>query len=95
MKSEIRSMCIRAIGGDTYRDLRFNTNHFDVTFKQIMLPIYSGYFEYTNKNYNFIVNGQTGKIAGKCPISPLKVTILVLFILTIVILIGLLLYYYG
>ena len=66
-----------------------------MTFKQIMLPIYSGHFEYSSKKYNFIVNGQTGKIAGKCPISPLKVTLLVLFILTIVILIGLLLYYNG
>lgn len=95
MKQDIRVMCINEIGGDTYRDLKFTTNYSDVTFKQIMLPIYSGCYEYNNKNYNFIVNGQTGKFAGKCPISPLKVTLLVLFILLIVILIGVLLYYYS
>lgn len=92
MKRQIRNACVRDIGGDTYRDLKFTTQYSNVTFKQIMAPIYNGYLSYNNKKFNFVCNGQTGKFSGKYPISPIKIVLFVLSILIVVILIIILIY---
>lgn len=86
MMDEIKYLCIREIGGDTYSNLNFKTTFSNVTFKQIMAPIYNGYYPYKNKNYNFVVNGQSGKFSGSYPISALKITLLVLLILLFLVL---------
>ena len=84
MYQDIRRECISRIGGDTYKDLTVNSRFEDVTFKQIMAPIYSGSYYYLNKKKAFVVNGQNGKVSGESPVSVLKVSILVLIILLIV-----------
>jgi small-conductance mechanosensitive channel len=40
-------------------------------------------FKYNDKVYSFVVNGQTGKISGKSPISPWRVAIAVLIAIVI------------
>lgn len=92
MNQTIKAKCIRRIGGDTYRFLKINTRYEDVTFKQIMLPICNGIYSYNKRNYRFVCNGQTGKFYGKYPLSPLKITILVLIILLLLAAIFLLVY---
>lgn len=87
MVNKIRSHCINDIGGDTYKDLKFSTNFTDVTFKQIMAPIYNGHYMYKNKKYNFICNGQNGKFVGNNPISAIKVGILVFSIILLIVII--------
>ena len=47
------------------------------------------------KEFKFVCNGQNGKFAGKCPISPIKVILFVLAILASVALTLLLLYYWS
>ncbi len=54
-----------------------STTHERVTYKYVMLPVYVGAFTYTKKAYNFFVNGNTGKVTGKTPTSPLRVLIAV------------------
>ncbi len=95
MTSEIKTACIQDIGGDTYSNLNFKTNYSNVTFKQIMAPIYNGHYSYNNKKYNFVCNGQNGKFAGKCPISALKITLVVLLVFLIIALIFALIYFFG
>ena len=46
-----------------------NTTHDRVTYKYIMLPVYVANYKYKKKTYNFFVNGLSGKIAGKTPLS--------------------------
>lgn len=94
MMQNIRQRCVRDIGGDTYRDLRVSTNFNDVTFKQIMVPIYNGSYEYNKKKYQFVCNGQNGKFAGKHPVSPIKVILFVLAIIIVAALTLLLTYYF-
>ncbi len=43
-----------------------------VTYKYLLLPVWFIDIDYKNKNYRFLMNGQTGKIAGKVPISIAK-----------------------
>ena len=95
MCNRIRSLCVSDIGGDTYRSLNFKTNYKDVTFKQIMAPIYNGHYIYNKKRYNFICNGQNGNFTGKSPVSPVKVAILSIFILIILVFIAYLIIMYA
>ena len=39
---------------------------------------YIGHSKYRKKLYNFFVNGQNGHVAGKVPVSPVKVSLVVL-----------------
>lgn len=76
---------------DVVKNLRFSTVHSDITYKYLMLPLWLSTFRYRDKTYQFMVNGQTGKVGGKYPVSPIKVTIAV--IVTLLILLGLYLYF--
>ena len=43
-------------------------------------------FKYKDKVYQFMVNGQTGKIAGKTPLSIPKIIITVLAVIAVIVL---------
>ena len=43
-----------------------------------MLPVWLSCFTYNGKTYQFVVNGQSGKVGGNYPISPWRVAIAVL-----------------
>lgn len=75
--------------------LNVSTEHSAVTYKYVMLPVYVGNFKYKKKVYNFYVNGTTGKVHGKTPVSALKVLFTVFGCLALVGIIGLLVYFFG
>ncbi len=75
---KIRNMCSSQLGGDTQRNLHVNSHKHGQTFKHIILPVWISSYKYQNKIYHFTINGQTGKIYGKKPISWFKVAALVL-----------------
>lgn len=77
-------MAESAIGGDTFRHLRVNSEKWDQTFKHLILPVWLCTYQYNNKSYQFAVNGQTGKIHGKKPTSWVKVTFVVLLALLLI-----------
>ena len=74
ISSEIRSRH-RA---DRVDSLRVYTNYSDITYKYLMLPVWTSHFTYKSKAYHFMVNGQTGKVGGRAPISPWRVLIAIL-----------------
>lgn len=78
MDEELRHMASRALGGDTQRRLRVVSKKFDKTYKHIILPIWLATYVYKEKVYHFVVNGQTGKISGKKPLSWIKIAFAVL-----------------
>lgn len=98
-KSQIYSteyeLCSSEVPGDTHKDLKVKTILKNITFKHILVPIWSGTFLYNNKVYPFIINGQTGKITGKKPISVLKVVGLVSSIILLIIILILILYLFS
>ena len=57
------------------------TGYHDVAFKYLLLPVYIGHHTYKGENYNFFINGSTGKIDGKTPVSGWKIFFLILGIL--------------
>lgn len=78
MKGRLRDMCARAVPGDTHRNLQIDPDFSDQTFKHILLPVWLLTYSYGTKNYQVVVNGVTGKIAGEYPISWVKVAIAIL-----------------
>lgn len=69
---------------DRVRNLHFNPTYADITYKYLLLPIWVSNFKYNDKVYQFMVNGQTGKVSGKTPVSIPKVIITVIGIIAIV-----------
>lgn len=57
----------------------------NIKYNYALLPVYFVNFEYKKKSYMSLVNGQTGKTAGKLPKSKLQIMSVVLFILALVI----------
>ena len=90
MDSEMQSLCARQVPGDTHRNLSVNTNYADRTFKHVLLPIWLVAYTYGSKNFQVLVNGYTGAIAGQRPYSWVKITLAVLGGLAVVGLIALL-----
>lgn len=55
--------------GDTHRDLRVSTQFSDPTSDLCLLPVYLLAYRYQEKVYRFMLNGQTGRVAGDKPWS--------------------------
>lgn len=83
LHGRISSKIKREHNADRVRNLKFSTTHDDITYKYLMLPIWLSSFTFNNKIYHFMVNGQTGKVGGDVPTSPLRVTIAILAVATL------------
>lgn len=75
--------CASDVPGDTHRDLRASHQFADATFKHVLLPIWIAAFRYRGKVYRFLVNGQTGRVAGKAPWSVFKIAALVVVLVAV------------
>ncbi|HAX72975.1 MAG TPA: hypothetical protein DCY20_05575 [Firmicutes bacterium] len=63
---------------DTVRRVSVKTQYHHVTFKHVLLPVYHATYTYQGKNYEYMINGESGKISGTYPYSWVKITFLVL-----------------
>lgn len=61
------------IGGDRQEIRSINTEVSDVTFKHILLPVWTAAYRFRGQSFRFVVNGQTGKVEGERPWSPWKI----------------------
>jgi hypothetical protein len=84
MDGKTRSFCAQQVPGDTHRDLDVDAHYSRQTFKHILVPVWLLAYTYHGKNFQVVVNGYTGTIAGQYPKSWIKITLLVLVILIIV-----------
>ena len=73
-----RQRCAGDVPGDTHRNLRVQNHIANVRWKHVLLPIWSLQYRFRGKVYTVLVNGQTGRVTGKAPISWLKILLLVL-----------------
>lgn len=69
---------------DRTRNIKIQTQYKDITYKYLLLPIWISNFKYNDKVYQFMINGQTGKVSGKTPVSVPKVVITVIAILVFI-----------
>jgi len=81
IENRVRNACAAEVPGDTHRNLRVQTRFQDITFKHALLPVWIASYRYNQKVYNFMVNGETGRVQGEAPISWWKVALAVLITL--------------
>ncbi len=62
-------------------------DYLDPAYKYVVLPLWQSSFKFGGKEYHFMVNGETGKVGGKYPISVLKVILVIVIIVVIIALI--------
>ena len=75
--SRIYSLVRADIGGDQQRVHDISTRYSETRFKHVLLPVWISAYRFRNKTYRFLVNGQTGEVAGESPLSWQRVTLLV------------------
>lgn len=90
MSARIKRQILSKYKYDVVKSFSFTTDYSNVTFKYLLLPIYVGHCSYAQKLYNFFVNGQSGKVTGKTPVSVIKVGIAVLAAIAVIVLLILL-----
>lgn len=73
---------------DASRNVQVQTKFSNITYKYLLLPIWISSFTYKGKIYQFMVNGQSGKVGGKSPVSPWRVLVAVLIVVLIMFIIG-------
>ena len=73
LRSNSESKERSAHNADHVRNFSGNTSFSNITYKYLMLPVWLSCFNYNGKTYQFIVNGQSGKVGGKYPISGWRV----------------------
>ena len=78
MDEEMERLCSNEVPGDTQRNLQVETDYSGQTFKHILVPIWLLTYGYGARNFQVVLNGFTGKIAGKYPKSWVKITLAVL-----------------
>ncbi|GAB3641014.1 hypothetical protein GCM10027423_16500 [Spirosoma arcticum] len=77
IRAREENACSGEVGGDTQRSLNVSTRLTNLTFKHILLPLWICAYVYNGKPYRFIINGQTGRIAGDRPKSAWKIGLLI------------------
>lgn len=88
MSKQQEARCARDVPGDTHRALVVNNRFSRETFKHVLLPVWIAAYRYNDKPYRFLVNGQTGEVAGEAPYSFWKIFFFTLFCIAVVSVIG-------
>jgi hypothetical protein len=78
MDSDMERRCAGQVPGDTHRNLQVETDYSGQTFKHILTPIWLLTYNYGARNFQVVINGYTGTIAGKYPKSWIKITLAIL-----------------
>jgi hypothetical protein len=81
MDAELRSLCAAQVPGDTHRNLQVQADYSGQTFKHILVPIWLLTYDYGRRNFQVVINGSTGAIAGGYPKSWIKITLTILAVL--------------
>ena len=70
VKDKVRGMCT---GYSALRTRRLDVYRRDEAMDYAMLPVWTFVYKYKDKDYSFALNGQSGKINGKLPVSAARV----------------------
>ncbi len=85
MDGVIRETIRRHIGGNEQRISTVKTQHNNITFKHILLPVWLSAYRYNQKVYRFMVNARTGEVQGERPWSWIKITLSVLTVISLIV----------
>lgn len=78
LQRHVRNKILAERHADEVKDLKMTTAYTRIQYKLLLLPVWVICFDVKGKLYRFIVNGQTGSVSGKIPVSPGKIASVVL-----------------
>jgi hypothetical protein len=78
MDAELERLCGAEVPGDTYRGLQVDADYSGQTFKHVLVPVWLLTYNYGARNFQVVINGFTGAIAGRYPKSWIKIMFAVL-----------------
>jgi hypothetical protein len=84
INQEMERLCAREVPGDTFRFLNVRCDYAGQTFKHILVPIWLLNYHYGSRNFQVVINGISGAIAGKYPKSWIKITLAIIVILALI-----------
>jgi len=84
MDTQLQQLCAAAVPGDTHRSLEVDPDYTAQTFKHILVPVWILAYQYGSQTYQVITNGYTGAMAGKHPLSWVKITLAVVAVLLLI-----------
>jgi hypothetical protein len=82
---QIKEAIRQDIGGDEQMIARYQNQYLNTALKYIMLPVWLSSYRYNDKVYHFVVNANTGEIAGERPYSVPKIVLTALLVLALII----------
>lgn len=85
MEEITRDLIRSDIGGSEQKIISMDMVLEDKKFKLLVLPFWVASYRYKNRIYQVVVNGMTGKVYGKSPLSFWKVFFFMLFIIGIIV----------
>jgi len=83
MDRKIEALCAQEVPGDTHRNLRVNADYTGQTFKHILVPVWLLTYTFGRRNFQVVINGYSGAIAGRYPKSWVKILLAVLAVLLV------------
>jgi len=61
--------------GEGVKDLKIQSEKFLITLRHVLVPVWIATYYYQGNRYQFLVNGQSGKVAGNKPLSFLRIAL--------------------
>ena len=84
METKTRHLCAEQVPGETHRNLEVVADLSAQTFKHILVPVWLIAYNYGARDFQVVVNGYTGAIAGTHPLSWMKILLAVLAALVVI-----------
>lgn len=71
--------------GYQHADVNYiNYTYRNVTYKHLLLPMWTAQYGYRGQSYSYVINGESGKVTGKYPLSFVKIALCIATIAAIV-----------
>lgn len=68
---------------DEATQISVQADYREETYKHVLLPVYSTAYTYKGKRYRVLINGQSGRVEGDYPKSPVRIGAIVLLVILI------------
>lgn len=77
MREKTRQACLSQASTSQVRNFSMNLDFADESWRYILTPVYISNYAYNGQNYQALINGQTGAIAGQRPVDWNKVWLVI------------------
>ena len=80
----LETAAVASEAGGSTRNVHVNVLMQDATSRTALAPVFVMAYRYRNTLYRFVLNGQTGRLVGRAPISTTKILMLVALVIAVI-----------